>query len=59
MSFNLIYQMYGGIKNLEKQIYTWKRKLSPGEYQMGKLDFFFVSESLSNFTRKYLSWLQK
>ena len=39
-------------ENLEKRIYTWKRKLSPGVYQMGRLDFFLVSESLLHFTRE-------
>ena len=38
-------------ENLEKKIYTWKKKLSPGIYQMGRLDFMLVSESLLNFTR--------
>ena len=39
-------------ENLEKKIYSWKRKLSPGLYQMGRLDFFLVSEPLLNYTRE-------
>ena len=27
-------------ENLEKKVYTWKRKISNGVYQMGRLDFF-------------------
>ena len=38
-------------ENLEKRIYTWKRRLSPGLIQMGRLDFILVSESLLHFTR--------
>ena len=38
--------------NLEKRIYTWKRRLSPGVFQMGRLDFFLVSESLLHYTRE-------
>ena len=39
-------------ENLEKKAYTWKRKLSQGVYQMGRLDFFLVSESLLDFSRE-------
>ena len=39
-------------ENLEKKVYTWKRKISNGVYQMGRLDFFLVSESLLDFSRE-------
>ena len=39
-------------ENIEQKIYTWKRKTSSGEIQMGRLDFFLVSESLTNYTEK-------
>ena len=39
-------------ENLEKRIFTWKRKISPGVYQMGRLDFVLVSETLLSFTRE-------
>ena len=39
-------------ENPDKQIFTWKRKLSSGEIQMGRLDFFLVSEPLTYFTEK-------
>ena len=38
-------------ENNDKKTFTWKRKLSPQTIQMGRLDFFLVSESLTNFTR--------
>ena len=37
-------------ENQEKNTYTWKRKLQPGLVQMGRLDFFLVSETLVNFS---------
>ena len=37
-------------ENGDKRMYTWRRKLKPGCVQMGRLDFFLVSESLINFT---------
>lgn len=33
-------------ENMEEKKYTWKRKLNGGELQMGRLDFFLLSESL-------------
>ena len=39
-------------ENTEKHIFTWKRKLVSGLIQMGRLDFFLVSETLSNFSRE-------
>ena len=39
-------------ENLEKKVYTWKRKITNGVYQMGRLDFFLVSESLLDFCRE-------
>ena len=39
-------------ENLEKKVYTWKKKISNGVYQMGRLDFFLVSESLLDFSRE-------
>ena len=38
-------------ENNDKKTFTWKRKLSPQTIQMGRLDFFLVSEALTNFTR--------
>lgn len=32
--------------------FTWKRKLASGEIQMGRLDYFLISESLTHFTRE-------
>ena len=37
-------------ENGDKHMYTWRRKLKAGCIQMGRLDFFLVSESLINFT---------
>ena len=37
-------------ENLEKRKFTWKRKLQPGVIQMGRLDFFLVSETLINYS---------
>ena len=37
-------------ENQEKYTYTWKRKLQPGLIQMGRLDFFLVSETLVNYS---------
>ena len=39
-------------ENSEKRLFTWKRKLQSGDIQMGRLDFFLISESLVNFTQK-------
>ena len=39
-------------ENLEKKVNTWKRKITNGVYQMGRLDFFLVSESLLDFCRE-------
>ena len=38
-------------ENSEKSEFTWRRKLKPGTIQMGRLDYFLVSESLANYTR--------
>ena len=38
-------------ENLEKRVYTWKKRIAKGVYQMGRLDFFLVSESLVHFVR--------
>ena len=37
-------------ENTEKHLYTWKRKVQPGIIQMGRLDFFLVSETLIQFS---------
>ena len=37
-------------ENGEKQTFTWKRKISRGKIQMGRLDYFLISESLINYT---------
>ena len=37
-------------ENGDKNAYTWKRKLRPGIIQMGRLDYFLISESLINYT---------
>ena len=37
-------------ENLEKRTYSWKRKLQSSEIQMGRLDFFLISESLINYS---------
>ena len=37
-------------ENLEKRTYSWKRKLQSGGIQMGRLDFFLISESLINYS---------
>ena len=37
-------------ENEEKRTYTWKRKLQSGLIQMGRLDFFLVSETLINYS---------
>ena len=39
-------------ENLEKRVYTWKKRIAKGIYQMGRLDFFLVSESLVHFVRE-------
>ena len=39
-------------ENNEKQLYTWKRKISSGLIQMGRLDFFLISESLLSYSKK-------
>ena len=36
-------------ENGDKKMYTWKRKLGRNKMQMGRLDFFLVSETLLNF----------
>ena len=36
-------------ENGDKHMYTWKRKLGGNKIQMGRLDFFLVSETLLNF----------
>ena len=38
-------------ENGDKKAYTWRRKLKPSTIQMGRLDFFLVSDSLANYTR--------
>ena len=35
--------------NPEKLQYTWKRKLERGKTQMGRLDYFLISENLTDF----------
>ena len=37
-------------ENLEKRQYTWKRKLQGGEIQMGRLDYFLISENLLSYS---------
>ena len=37
-------------ENLEKRTFTWKRKLQSGYIQMGRLDYFLISESLINYS---------
>ena len=37
-------------ENPEKRIFTWKRKLNDNTVQMGRLDYFLVSENLIRFT---------
>ena len=39
-------------ENQEERIFTWRRKINNNDLQMGRLDFFLVSESLLNFTCK-------
>ena len=38
-------------ENIEQRLYTWRRKLKPGTIQMGRLDFFLISESLAHYSR--------
>ena len=38
-------------ENVESKLYTWARKLVNGLVQMGRLDFFLVSESLVNLVK--------
>ena len=37
-------------ENKDTRTYSWKRKIQSGLVQMGRLDFFLVSESLINFS---------
>ena len=37
-------------ENLEKRLFTWKRKLQSGRIQMGRLDYFLISETLINYS---------
>ena len=37
-------------ENAGKNSYTWKRKLQPGHIQLGRLDFFLVSEAVVKFS---------
>ena len=39
-------------ENEEKKLFTWKRKNQEGAIQMGRLDFFLVSQTLINFSCK-------
>ena len=39
-------------ENNEKSAFTWRRKLKTNEIQMGRLDFFLLSQSLLNFSSK-------
>ena len=39
-------------ENVDKNIYTWRRKLQSGEIQMGRLDFFLVSGDLITYTKE-------
>ena len=39
-------------ENMEEKKFTWKRKLQGGELQMGRLDFFLLSESLTHLSCK-------
>ena len=38
-------------ENLDKKIFTWKRKIEQGLIQMGRLDFFLVSEGIINYIK--------
>ena len=37
-------------ENGGKNSYSWRRKLRPGQIQMGRLDYFLISETLLNYT---------
>ena len=37
-------------ENLEKKLFTWKRKIQPRGIQMGRLDFFLISQTLINYS---------
>ena len=37
-------------ENGDKKTYTWRRKLRSGQIQMGRLDYFLISETLINYT---------
>ena len=37
-------------ENEDERIYTWKRRNKTGEIQMGRLDFYLVSQSLVNYS---------
>ena len=39
-------------ENEDERIYTWKRRNKTGEIQMGRLDFYLVSQSLVNYSCK-------
>ena len=36
-------------QNGDRKMFTWKRKIGKGDIQMGRLDFFLVSESVLNY----------
>ena len=38
-------------ENVDSKLFTWSRKLASGSVQMGRLDFFLVSESLVNYVK--------
>ena len=46
-----LYDIYR-CENSESRLFTWRRKLKSGDIQMGRLDFFLLSESLINFSKK-------
>ena len=46
-----LYDIYR-CENSESRLFTWKKKLKSGDIQMGRLDFFLISESLINFSKK-------
>lgn len=45
-----LYDIYR-CENGESRRFTWKRKLKSGDIQLGRLDFFLLSESLMNFSK--------
>ena len=39
-------------ENGEEKVFTWRKKINKGQIQMGRLDFFLISESLLSFVRE-------